>query len=196
MTWQPSSAGSARFENTQGSVIAPGQPAQLPVPPAVRAFYTWILTHFSVAPLGMERDSTRNHHEGEKRDIHEEGRACDFGVRPLGGPAGTTLADWLVVHAEQLGVQLVIWDRGMWSSRSGFSEYKSPPYPSPHDDHVHAELSVASSRWSAERMRAALEAAWRAPAPSVPGGGGGWAGAALVAIGVGCVVAAMRGDDD
>jgi hypothetical protein len=181
MVWSPppdvrAAGEAARVRNNQGSVIQPGQPAQLPISPAVRAFYAWVLAHFpGVTGNGMARDSSRNHQVGQRRDVHEEGRACDFKIRPVGAPAGTALANWLVRHAEHLGVQLVIWDRLEWSSSpigTRFENYRSPPMPSPHDDHVHAELSIEASQITAEAMRARLDGAAAGDPPASSGSPG------------------------
>lgn len=197
MVWNPPPAvrqagETARVRNNQGSVIQPGQPAQLPITPAVREFYSWILAHFApITGNGMARDSHRNHTTGQRRDVHEEGRACDFKVRPIGSAPGAMLANWLVLNAEHLGVQLVIWDRLEWSSSNigpKFESYLSPPHPSPHDDHVHAELSVEASQIGADAMRARLDAAWSHNPPAAPSspasGGSTGAGTAAKALGV------------
>lgn len=192
MVWSPppsvrAAGESARVQNNQGSVIQPGQPAQLPITPAVREFYAWTLAHFApVTGNGMARDSSRNHQVGQRRDVHEEGRACDFKVRPVGSAPGAILANWLVQHAQHIGVQLVIWDRLEWSSSpigTRFEDYRSPPYPSPHDDHVHAELSIEASQIGAEAMRARLESAWASSPPGTTGSASGSSTAAK-ALGV------------
>ena len=71
--------------------------------------------------------------------MHATGRALDVFIR---GAPGDALAGWLVSHAEAIGVQYVIWDRTQWSSAHGFTAYGGP---SPHDDHIHLELTHAAA---------------------------------------------------
>lgn len=70
--------------------------------------------------------------------IHAVGRALDITVS---GAKGTQIANYLVENASALGIQLVIWNRGIW--QIGESGGRSKPYggPHPHTDHVHAEVN-------------------------------------------------------
>lgn len=168
----------ARVRNTQGTQIAAGEAAQKPVSPALTAFYEWILAHFpGTTGGGRARASSRNHTVGQRRDVHEEGRAGDFMVAQR--EPGERLANWLVLNAEALGVQLVIFWRTEWSSSNigaKWEDYRSPPAPSSHTDHVHAELSVAAAAITPAEMTARLEAAWARNPPPTSGGAGGGAG--------------------
>ena len=52
---------------------------------------------------------------------------------------GDPLANYLVEHAQEIGIQRVIWDRTYWrlvTNREG--GYRAHP----HHDHLHVELSV------------------------------------------------------
>lgn len=91
--------------------------------------------------------------------VHGTGRAIDVMIPTERGDAdngaGDPVANWLVEHAEQLGVQYIIWDRTSWGGyRSG---RKDAPYtgPIPHIDHLHVELTIAAaggaSRWFSDR---------------------------------------------
>lgn len=78
--------------------------------------------------------------------VHGTGRALDVMITKYGTDADNTKGDkvgnWLVMHAQEIGVQLVIWDRMTWNaSRTG---EKFNPYtgPIPHIDHLHVELNL------------------------------------------------------
>ncbi len=80
--------------------------------------------------------------------VHGTGRAIDVFIPTTGGQAdntrGDVVANWLVVNAQRLGVQYIIWDRTQWNgSRSGD---KVSPYggPHPHHDHLHVELNTSA----------------------------------------------------
>jgi hypothetical protein len=68
---------------------------------------------------------------------HAYGKAVDFGVRPIGGPAGDRLAQWLIDLAP-LGVAEVIWNRRRWTPSTGWRPYTGR---SDHRDHVHVALT-------------------------------------------------------
>ena len=77
--------------------------------------------------------------------VHGTGRALDLMIPTDGGAAdndvGDEIANWLVVNAESIGVQFIIWDRTDWGA------YRNPPKadpyggPNPHVDHIHMELT-------------------------------------------------------
>ncbi len=81
--------------------------------------------------------------------VHATGRAIDIHIPLDGGAAdnglGDPLANWLVENAEHIGIQMVIWDRWLWSpSRTPYSRYYSGQHA--HHDHLHVELTVEASR--------------------------------------------------
>lgn len=78
-----------------------------------------------------------------RMSVHATGRALDLHI-PLDGEEadndlGDPLANYLIEHAEEIGIQRIIWDRWFWRS--------DPPthgmYTGAHDhhDHLHIELS-------------------------------------------------------
>ncbi len=82
---------------------------------------------------------------------HYEGRAVDVFFRPLSPrhtQEGWTLAQYLVAHAERLDVDVVIFDRRIWSSSragDGWRAYVPPQGPTTnpvllHRDHVHVDV--------------------------------------------------------
>ncbi len=83
---------------------------------------------------------------------HNEGRAIDVFFEPANEPRmrhdGWALAHWLVAHADQLDVGVIIYRDKIWSahrSPEGWRDYTSP-YGNPKDptlrhlDHVHVEV--------------------------------------------------------
>ena len=83
---------------------------------------------------------------GRTTSLHGEGRAADFGIRPYGAGYGTALAKALVAYSKELGIQCVIWNRGIWSSsypHSGFRRYNGV---ASHTDHIHVEFTWARAK--------------------------------------------------
>ncbi len=88
--------------------------------------------------------------EGHGEDsAHYEGRAVDVFYRPVNEEnrrAGWLLAHWLVAHAEDLRIAVVIFDDRIWSVRgsmAGWRDYNSPDPDNEilrHLDHVHVDV--------------------------------------------------------
>jgi hypothetical protein len=86
---------------------------------------------------------------GVNRSIHGDGRACDFGFRLVNGranPNGWVMINRLLPHVRELGIQMLIWDRRIWSARTPNGAPYGGAGKSPHIDHIHAELT-----WNAAR---------------------------------------------
>lgn len=82
-----------------------------------------------------------------KMSVHGTGRALDIFIPKMGRNAnngkGDAVANWLVMNADKIGVQLVIWDRTVWQANGrGDKQYTGPH---PHDDHLHVELTIPGS---------------------------------------------------
>jgi len=79
--------------------------------------------------------------------MHGMGRALDVFVPRSGGKADNTkgdpIANWAVEHAAELGIQMVIWDRSVWSVKT----HQVTGYGGKHghDDHVHIEVTKAAA---------------------------------------------------
>ena len=84
-----------------------------------------------------------------KTSIHGTGRAIDVFIPLAGGGAnnklGDPVANWLVEHAEEIGVQLIIWDRSQYSASRDRTKFRSYTGPHPHHDHLHVELNLAAA---------------------------------------------------
>ncbi|RCV57464.1 hypothetical protein DEF23_02680 [Marinitenerispora sediminis] len=80
---------------------------------------------------------------------HYDGRAIDVFYRPVDEEnrrAGWLLAHWLVAHAEELDLAVVIFDDRIWSTRfsqGGWRDYRSADFDNDilqHRDHVHVDV--------------------------------------------------------
>jgi len=88
--------------------------------------------------------------DGTRMSVHATGRALDIMLPLHGGEADNDLGDpignYLIEHAEEIGIQLIIWDRWTWNaSRTSSSKERSYGGAHPHHDHLHVELSVEAA---------------------------------------------------
>lgn len=100
--------------------------------------------------------------------IHAEGRACD--LMTYGASWGQPLADQIVAHSGELGIQCVIHRRRIWSGSYPYAGWRTYYGANPHEDHLHVELSRQAARTlSVPRIVAVFSPApVPAPAPVVP----------------------------
>lgn len=98
------------------------------------------------------------------RSVHGEGRAIDVGFRGVANPAGTRLLNTLLPHVGALGIQLIIWNRRMYSARyPGGTRYTGV---SPHTDHLHIEITWnAANNLTRDRIRQVIGGGFT-PAPT------------------------------
>ena len=179
MTWNPPpnvrAAGEAlrgAIPNVQGTPLTSDnvREVQRPVQPGTRALRDFIRQRWGV-PVGDVRGASvrkplrRADGSLRNRDVHEEGRGLD--VMSEGDLAkGAEVANWLVLNAQRLGIQYVIFD-GLEVSSSRIGEaWETYTGTNPHRDHVHVELSPA---WAADghAMRARLGLPARANANAI-----------------------------
>jgi uncharacterized protein (TIGR03382 family) len=78
--------------------------------------------------------------------LHGVGRALDIMIPTVGGDANNTAGDaiaaFLIQNADALGLQLIIWDRTIWSTtRSPGNRVRAYTGSSPHIDHLHVEVN-------------------------------------------------------
>ncbi len=116
--------------------------------PGARALMEWALLQDPAAfSLGIYNG--RRVRGGRSWSLHAEGRAIDIGFpvhRPDGHPGGTALAQRLVDHHADLGVQQVIWAGRIWRNTRDASGWRRYSGTSSHHDHIHAELTRAASK--------------------------------------------------
>jgi hypothetical protein len=78
--------------------------------------------------------------------LHGEGRAADLGSSPYRNlPFMDDVADALVAHSKELGIQCVIHNGKVWSSLYPHAGWRTHKGVDPHRGHLHAELTVASA---------------------------------------------------
>lgn len=124
---------------------------------------TWAVTFDRASNLGIY--NPRRIGGTNAWSTHAEGRAIDVGfpVARHGWPAGHELADTLVQHHAELGVQQVIWARRVW--RNTIGTWRNYSGRSAHLDHVHAELTRQAA---AELTPAIIAAAVEEADPMIP----------------------------
>lgn len=102
-----------------------------------------IKTNFSKVTSVGGYSCRQNTANKAQTSVHGTGRAIDIMIKPVSGKAnsaaGDKIANWLVTHAEEIGVQYVIWNRTSWNGSTGKS--KNYTGPNPHIDHIHAEVN-------------------------------------------------------
>lgn len=122
--------------------------------PGASALRKVCMAHFGVGDLGIVRDRNRCPPNGPK-SVHCEARAWDAKVTAPSA-VGDALATWAAAHAEELGIQEVIWNRRAFAYWNG---YQWGPYggASAHTDHVHIGLTRHGAATLTEaKVRAAL----------------------------------------
>ncbi len=81
--------------------------------------------------------------------VHASGRAIDLAVPRSGGDAdndlGDPIAEYLIMNAQAIGVEFVIWDRTDWGAFRSAPKARAYTGPVPHTDHLHIELSPSAS---------------------------------------------------
>ena len=81
--------------------------------------------------------------------VHATGRALDLHIPTVGSAneadndLGDPVGNWLIEHAEEIGIQYIIWDEWTWgASRNPGEKERAYGGAHPHNDHLHIELSV------------------------------------------------------
>lgn len=106
-------------------------------------------------PGANRYDSTvycRSVRGGRSLSMHATGRAIDLYIPTIGdqadNAAGDPVANYLITHATQLGVQYFIWDKTQFNTSRGYTEdycknrcWEHGGGKHPHHDHLHIELS-------------------------------------------------------
>lgn len=87
----------------------------------------------------------RNSADEGQTSIHGVGRALDLMIDRVDGSAdrrGDEVARWLIEHAHEIGVQLIIWDGTIWSTlRDSLGTHRPYTGPIRHTDHLHVEVN-------------------------------------------------------
>lgn len=112
--------------------------------PGAVALLTWAVRDFGQGARNLGIYNCRSIRGSRNRSIHGDGRALDVGFSGVGNPAGTRLLQTLLPHVGTLGIQMIIWNRRIYSARYP----NGAPYRgiAPHTDHVHIELTWAAAK--------------------------------------------------
>lgn len=136
--------------------------------PGAKALMAWALGAYGARGLrNLGIYNCRNIAGTSALSTHGEGRADDLGA-PVGNPWSQGLAQWLVDHSDELGVQLVIHRGRYWTCTqpdAGWLPYKGT---NPHNDHIHVELTpFAAATLTVDRInQLAAPAPKPTPAPT------------------------------
>lgn len=133
--------------------------------PGASALMTWAVRDFGQGAYNLGIYNCRKIRGKPQRSVHGEGRALDVGFSGRANPAGTRLVQALLPHVGKLGIQMIIWNRTVWSRKSpNGARYTGA---NPHYDHVHIELGWPAARsLNLTSIRAAVRGvATPAPAP-------------------------------
>jgi hypothetical protein len=136
--------------------------------PGARALLAWCVNDFKQGAYNLGIYNCRTVRGKAIRSLHGEGRALDVGFRMINGranPAGTRLVNALLPHANKLGIQMIIWNRTVWSRKTP----RGARYTgvSPHYDHIHIELNWnAALNLNLATIRAIMRGAVTKPPPA------------------------------
>jgi hypothetical protein len=110
----------------------------------------YLIEHFNAVASVGGYACRRNTADSSRMSVHGTGRALDVFIPMAGGAAdngqGDKVANWLVLHAQRIGVQLVIWDKTIW--RANGRNDGAYGGPNPHADHIHVELTIEAAAMS------------------------------------------------
>lgn len=136
-------------------------------PPGSVAFADWAVRDFGQGARNYGIYNCRSVRGSTNRSLHGEGRAVDIGFSGVANPAGTRLLNLLLPRVGELGIQMIIWNRRIYSARYP----KGAPYSgvNPHTDHLHIELTWNAARTlTRDRIRGILAYATTPPPPPAP----------------------------
>lgn len=124
--------------------------------PAMLAFRNAIVHAWDgVTSGGIQRDAARAT-EASTFDAHRTSKAVDYMLRagPQRFAVGSALANWLVLNADLLGVDYVLFAGREWSASHNGPKWERYTGVDFHSDHVHSELNDAALAWPASVMSA------------------------------------------
>ena len=134
-------------------------------PPGSTAFMAWAVGDFRQGARNLGIYNCRDIRGKSTNSLHGEGRAVDVGFSGVANPAGTRLLNLLLPKVGELGIQMIIWNRRIYSAR--YPRGASYNGVSPHTDHLHIELTWNAARnLTRDRVRQIVGGGAPAPAPA------------------------------
>jgi hypothetical protein len=113
--------------------------------PGAKSLADIVMEAYSPPVTSVGGYSCRQNTNDETISIHGVGRAIDImidGTTPEGKEVGDRIRNLMINNAENIGIQVVIWDRHIWSvNHKGWRPYSGLA----HTDHLHVEVNVAAS---------------------------------------------------
>ena len=115
--------------------------------------------------------------DGSTMSVHATGRALDIHIPLHEGAADNDLGDpvgnWLIEHAEEIGIQYIIWDRWTWGAhRSAGEKERAYGGAHPHHDHLHIELSTVAAEMGTPWFAGPMEPPDESGCDPLPADGG------------------------
>jgi hypothetical protein len=137
--------------------------------PGVEAFMDWAVGDFRQGARNFGIYNCRSVRGSTNRSIHGDGRAGDVGFAMVGGkanPNGTVLLNTLLPHVRALGIQMIIWNRRIYSAKAPLgAAYQGV---SPHTDHLHIEFTWNAARTLTRDRVRVIVGGPRIPAAETP----------------------------
>jgi hypothetical protein len=108
--------------------------------PGATALMEVLVKDYGARNLGIY--NCRSVRGSTNRSLHGEGRALDPGYTNIA--AGNRVLQMLLDHRMELGIQLIIWNRRIYSAKAPLgARYQGV---NPHTDHLHVELTWAAAK--------------------------------------------------
>ncbi len=137
-------------ENTQAGPWVGESGCYGGITPGAQVLKDWLLDAFpQIRSIGGYSCRPING-DSSTMSVHATGRALDVMIPTVDGDADNDLGDpignYLIEHAEEIGIQYIIWDLWTWNgSRAAGNKERMYGGAHPHNDHLHVELSVEAS---------------------------------------------------
>ena len=117
--------------------------------PGAKVLADYVQARFPAVSFYQGLECRTNTANPAQMSVHGTGRAIDIFIPMAGGAADNTagdpVANWLITHAERIGIQLVIWDQSVWQASLSGEKLRAYSGPIPHIDHIHAEVTIEAA---------------------------------------------------
>lgn len=134
-------------------------------PPGSTAFMEWAVRDFGQGARNLGIYNCRDVRGSTNNSVHGEGRAVDVGFPGVANPAGTRLLNLLLPKVGELGIQMIIWNRRIYSAR--YPRGANYTGLVPHTDHLHIELTWNAARTlTRDKVRRIIAGGVATPAPA------------------------------